>query len=185
MDILKLKIASFNCRGLNNEFKITQIRDYLSLYKIDICLLQETHFDSKENLEKLSNYVQNFKVFCPFSETKTRGVGILIRDYLGEDENLEFRFFENGIISLDIRINNTIISIVNIYAPNLRDEQLKFIEEIHSFLYDKKNVIFGGDFNNSFELESEKILEKKWNDLIKLFKLEEANKALGNEKQFY
>jgi len=51
-------------------------------------------------------------------------------------------------------------------------------------LYDKKNVIFGGDFNNSFEFSSQNSLEKKWVELCKLFKLEEAEIAQENKNQF-
>ena len=184
MDILKLKVASVNCRGLNTENKLMQLRDYLNLYQIDICLVQETHLNSKENLDKLSLFCEKYKIVCPLSETKSRGVGILVKEALVNDETLEFRFFENRTLSLDLKIDQNIISIVNIYAPNLRVEQVKFIEELHSFLYDKKNIIFGGDFNNCFGLDSDTGLEKKWNDLNKLFCLEEANKSQKNEKQF-
>ena len=128
--------------------------------------------------------MKKIKIVCPLSETKSRGVGILVKETLVNDEILEFRFFENRILSLDLKIDQNRISIVNIYAPNLRVEQVKFIEELHSFLYDKKNIIFGGDFNNSFGLDSDTGLEKKWNDLNKLFCLEEANKSQKNEKQF-
>jgi len=161
MDLLKIKIASINCRGLNNEIKIMQLRDYLNLHKIDICLLQETHFNAKENLDKLNCYFPNYKVNCPLSETITRGVGILIDSNLVDEENLDLKFFENRIISLDFKINQTPLTLINIYAPNLRDEQVKFIEELHYFLYDKKNLILGEDFNNSFEDNSDKGIEKK------------------------
>ncbi|CAF0936516.1 unnamed protein product [Brachionus calyciflorus] len=185
MDFLKIKIASFNCRGLNNEIKIMQLRDYFTLYKIDICLLQETHFNTKENLDKLNIYFPNHIVICPLSETKSRGVGILINSSIVDEDNLNIKFFENRIISLDFKINQTPLTLIIIYSPNLREEQVKFIEELHYFLYVKKNLIFGGDFNNSFEVNSDKGLEKKWDDLNKLFKLEEAFRPLENEDFHY
>ena len=47
-------------------------------------------------------------------------------------------------MSLDITIYGRNVSIVNIYSPNLKDEQFVFIEELHRALYDKKILIFGG-----------------------------------------
>ena len=87
-------------------------------------------------------------------------------------------------MSLDITIYGRTVSIVNIYSPNLKHEQFIFIEELHRALYDKKILIFGGDFNNNFENDSEKGLEKKWNDLNKLFLLDEASKPDKNEDRF-
>jgi len=40
-----------------------------------------------------------------------------------DEKNLQLRFFENRIVSLDIKFNRNNISIIKIYAPNLREEQ--------------------------------------------------------------
>ncbi|CAF0770340.1 unnamed protein product, partial [Brachionus calyciflorus] len=124
-------------------------------------------------------------IFTLLKSNYNKLVGILIDSNLVDEENLDLKFFENRIISLDVKINQTPLTLINIYAPNLRDEQVKFIEELHYFLYDKKNLILGGDFNNSFEVNSDKGIEKKWDDLNKLFKLKEAIRPLDNEDFLY
>ncbi|RNA33638.1 hypothetical protein BpHYR1_040370 [Brachionus plicatilis] len=78
-----------------------------------------------------------------------------------------FQFYENRIVNLDLKINGNIFSFENIYAPNLEDEQSRFIEELYRVLYGKKLLIFGGDFNNHFEIDKIKIYMDQWFTIFK------------------
>ncbi|RNA33611.1 hypothetical protein BpHYR1_004315 [Brachionus plicatilis] len=132
-----------------------QYVSYTKLYvSIEICFLQETHFNSKQEVEYFEKILNKYLVYCPLSETKSRGVGILVKSILNLGEISNFQFYENRIVNLDLKINGNIFSFVNIYAPNLKDEQSRFIEELY-----RVNKIG---------------LDKRWSDLIKTFDLVES-----------
>ncbi|CAF1034380.1 unnamed protein product [Brachionus calyciflorus] len=152
-----------------------QLRDYLDRFEIDICLLQETHFNAKTSVDLLAENLKNYQVYCPLSETMSRVVGFFIRNFLVGDQVLNLRFYENKkrIVSLDLY--NRKISFVNIYSPNFKDEQVLFIENLYQYLYKKKNLILAGDFNNHFSLnvDTDKGVDKIWGELIRIFDLSE------------
>lgn len=115
----KTKISSLNCRGLNNRNKILFLKDTLDMFKIDICFLQETHLDNEKQISFLTEQLSNFSVFCPLSDTKSKGVCILINKNMNDCEIKNFYFYENRIVCVDVEIEKKIFSFVNIYAPNL------------------------------------------------------------------
>ena len=140
----KLRISSLNCRGLNNVEKILCLNDLLLINKIDICFIQETHFDSTFFLEKLEENFSRYNIFTNLSSNKSKGVAIIIKKCF-QVENFSFK--DNRIIMLDSIINGVMYNFVNIYAPNVANDQIKFIEILDNLVFDKKNLILGGDFN--------------------------------------
>jgi exonuclease III len=46
-----MKMCTFNVRGLGNYMKRKQLFNWLNLQKYDICLLQETHLNTKQYLK--------------------------------------------------------------------------------------------------------------------------------------
>jgi exonuclease III len=134
-------IASLNCNGLNRIEKILNLRDILNSNKIDICFLQETHFNNEKNIFELEKICYEYYIFTKINPHKMRGVAILIRKNI---ENLvinNFNFNEDRIISVDVHLNKKLFNLVNIYAPNLVSEQIEFIEILNLFIYKKKNLI--------------------------------------------
>ena len=85
-----------------------------------------------------------------------------------------------------------IFNLVNIYAPNLNSEQIKFIETLSCFIQKKKNLILAGDFNfvESNELDRNNLVKNKkqlikknqneWARFFSTFELKEA--SLDREK---
>ena len=140
----KIKICTLNCRGLNNVKKILWLKDIVSFNNIDICFLQETHLGSDQSLKILEKNLEYYNVFCHLSKNNARGVAILVRS---EFKTLSFSFNEDRYASLDIMLDETVINLINVYVPNLIDEQTIFIEMMDGMIYDKKNIIMGGDFN--------------------------------------
>ena len=52
-------------------------------------------------------------------------------------------------IILDVSVDDTRLTLVNIYAPNDLNQQSKFFRSLHRQLQDfsQENVVIGGDFN--------------------------------------
>ena len=83
------------------------------------------------------------------NDTKTRGNIILIKKsisslkILGTSQDLEAR-----ILCVEIEIENHVrINLINIYAPNLENEQYTFLSTFYDFILSKKNILLAGDFN--------------------------------------
>ena len=55
----------------------------------------------------------------------------------------------SNIIITEIKINDSLISFVNNYSPNLANEQMNFINLLDDTLIHKKNIIVIGDFNHN------------------------------------
>ena len=170
-----LNICSLNCRGLNIKDKVYHLLELLYFHKIDVAFLQETHISSSADHAFLVERLNNYEVFCPLSDTKTKGVCILISKRLESSVCENFTFYENRCVSIELRLKEHSFNLVNIYAPNLASEQIEFIEILHSILMKKKNLILAGDFNCDFRLNDKDKDKKRWCDLLKLFKLKECS----------
>ena len=146
----KVNIASLNCRGLNQKNKILQIFDLVELNKIDILFLQETHLDSYALIEEYKNFLveKHYVSFWTINEDKTKGVAVIFRDLFFQDyDSLNLKFIENRVISIDLKFKDILFNLVNIYAPNLHEDQFDFIDKLYNITNNKKNIILGGDFN--------------------------------------
>lgn len=177
-----IRIGTLNCRGLNQTQKMFLLKDFLYFYRIDVCLLQETHLISLDVLNVLKETLVGYNIFTMLCESKSKGVGFLIRKEL---PTRSFSFEENRYACLEVLLNDKIINLVNIYVPNIESEQIRFIERLSLLLRPKKNIILGGDFNfvesvsdrkNSLNREkklSVKRNERSWSEFFKTFGLEE------------
>ena len=124
----KYNFMSLNVRGLNETEKVMFLNDYLIDQKIDFCFLQETHFDSPDWVKKVESIFSSFKCFFTLNNNKTRGVGILISNFIEKlkVENCTYDL-ESRYIKLEINIISKVFNLINIYAPNHEKEQFEFI----------------------------------------------------------
>ena len=181
----RLRISTLNCQGLNKLNKILLIKDMLRVEKVDIGFLQETHIAHDENRCNLVKHLHDYNVFCELSEDKTRGVAIIIKKTLNlKVEN--FRAYNNRCISLDIKMDGRSFNLFNVYAPNLPEEQISFIEDLTVYIANKRHVVLGGDFNfvednlldrNNVEKNTNNKLcrhQKIWIRFLRTFRLREC-----------
>ena len=73
----KLRLCTWNIKGVHSPVKRTNILRFLKKGHIDIALLQETHLDDEEHL-KLQKEGFNQVFFSSFT-SRSRGVAILVR----------------------------------------------------------------------------------------------------------
>ena len=150
MDKHNLSIISYNVRGLNNSRKRISIYNYIKKKKVDIAFLQETY----TNLESEIKWIQEWGgtgVFAHGSK-HSRGVAILFIKSL-EVNILSKKLDSQGrFIILKIQIDNKTFNLVNIYAPNKENDQVKFFQDLGNVILAEKitssdNNIICGDWN--------------------------------------
>ena len=145
--IPNLKIASLNIRGIrNNPRKRVILNELLSIHRLDVVFLQETHI---QNFSQASNIFKNFNYesFHSFGEFHSKGVSILI------SSSLDFKVMNHHhdnlgrLFGIDILLNNFPIRLINVYCPNNPLERRMFIKRLDTVLSTSKDIVMGGDFN--------------------------------------
>lgn len=76
----KLRLCTWNVRGVHNPIKRRKILTFLKKEHIDIALLQETHLDDAEHLKLQQGGIG--QVFFSSFTSRSRGVAILVRKSL-------------------------------------------------------------------------------------------------------
>ncbi|KAK6186929.1 hypothetical protein SNE40_006185 [Patella caerulea] len=140
-----LQIISVNSQGLGQSEKRKDVFNYLKTKKYNIYCIQDTHFT--KNLE---TFVQNQWGFqCLFSSftNQARGVAILYNNNFGYKINKTVIDEEGNFIIIDIIIEETNITLANIYGPN--SDTPSFYEKLFHKINEinNENTIICGDFN--------------------------------------
>ena len=105
----ELVICSLNVRGLSNPLKRRETFRWLKMKKYGICFLQEVHCTKEK--ESLWTSEWSFTAFFSSFSSASAGVCILfnnIRKFSGQ---------EGRYIIIEMKIDNKILTLVNIYAP--------------------------------------------------------------------
>ena len=143
-----LHICSLNCKGLQQSEKRKRLIEWSNQQKCDLLLMQETHF-TNDMLNKLNNEF-NGKMFVSIGSSNSRGVAIWLKNNLNYKLIDEFTDSEGRLLLLNIEINENILTIVNIYAPNNAKLRNNFFKNLNSFINKNSTgqLILGGDYNN-------------------------------------
>ena len=74
-----------------------------------------------------------------------------------------------------MKFKDILFNLVNIYAPNLHEDQFDFIDKLYNITNNKKNIILGGDFNIDLSKKNAKNSRagKKWINFLNVFNLME------------
>ena len=148
----ELIIITVNVRGLNTYEKRVKIYDWLNDSKIDIAILQETHYVERN----ITKYDARWfgKSIHSFSDSSfSRGVSILLRtdiEIVNSHSSIDGRK-----LLLNLKFDNNIFTIVNINAPNTELNGIEFFKNVCNYItrfsVNVDSLIVCGDFNCSFE----------------------------------
>ena len=159
---MSISFCSYNVRGIGNVNKREQIFAWLKDEKFDICLLQETH--SGES--RCDAWKQEWGKHCFFSGkfTNSEGVGILINADLPYELFNYTELMCGRLQSLELKIHEKPITIINIYGPN--KDELNIFEILEAYIRsnEDKNFIIDGDFNTVLDIHLDKKSKKISND---------------------
>ena len=146
-DIEYCKIVSLNGRVLNKSTKRRSIFRWFHKQNAHFYMLQETYSDKKTIATWESEW--GGKIVCNHGTKHSKGVMILVNPKY-DAEIVSVEKDNNGrLIILDIKINDSHVILINIYAPNDSSQQVQFFHSIQQKLenYADENIIIGGDFN--------------------------------------
>ena len=153
---LDIKCLSVNTRGLNKSIKRRSVFRWIHNQNVHFTFLQESHSSKLSADAWLAEW--GGKVFFSHGTTNSKGVMILINPKL--DCKVEKCILDNSgrFIILDVALEDTHIILVNIYAPNDLNQQVKFFKLVQHHLQDfsEEIVIIGGDFNCSLSDKDKK-----------------------------
>ena len=141
-----LKCLSLNVNGIRDYHKRKDIFDYLRGKNAQIIMLQETHLKTQE--ENIVRSMWGYECILSGDSTNSNGVGIFFNTNFQYKIHKVTRDLEGKYIVLDIEMQSTRYTIVNLYGPSDRDYPA-FFEDILEKVEDMNNesIIIGGDWN--------------------------------------
>lgn len=141
-----LKIASLNVNGLSNPVKRSRVLAKMRRDRIQIIFLQETHMSQQEH-EKLKRFGYSNSYFSSCRNSRKRGVATLISNSLNFSLINEKRDKEGRYIIIKGKIDNVLVTLVNVYAPPESDR--KFFKLLFDIITSESEgiLICAGDWN--------------------------------------
>lgn len=148
MDSFKLKITSWNCRGLNKIAKIKQVMSRIKFLQSKIIFLQETHLLSGDT-SKIKRRWQGQVFSAPYS-THARGVMILIHKSVPFQIHNVIRDPAGRYIMVQGTLLYEKINLINLYGPN--EDDPKFYNNLFLTISNLSgHYVVAGDFNCTLE----------------------------------
>jgi len=142
-----VNIISLNVNGLRSYSKIQNVLSLFDEWKIDVLLLQETHWD--ESIISYAKKIWQGEIFYCNLSTSSCGVAILVSTNWKNKVSLAHTDNKGRFISVTLHVDDIILNVANTYLPNSSYEKIEYLKSIYGFLkYD--NMIIGGDFNTTF-----------------------------------
>ena len=149
---MSLKLISINVNGMRDNKKRSVIFNWLKEKNFDICLVQESHCATQDDVNTWSKEWKGKSYWSPGTKM-SRGVACLIKHNLDitivhTDKDPNGRY-----LCVDLNIDDIKISIANIYAPNSPQERKSFFKKLNEKLdlkqqgNEDRDLILTGDFN--------------------------------------
>lgn len=186
-----VKFCTYNTRGLRDTYKRKELFTLLKHKKLDVVLLQETH--SLNSDMKIWRSQWGGDILYSNASNNSKGVLILLHRGLQYECKNEIIDDNGRYIILEIQIEDTILVLCNLYAPNQDTpdffmELVKHIEDL-----DNKCVIMGGDFNFAIDPFIDRKFSHYNNDksrdfvveFMELLEMTDAWRALHPQKRQY
>jgi exonuclease III len=150
----KLKILTYNVKGLKGPEKRSRVLEWLKQKKGDIILIQESHFEESDRTKWKEEW--EGEIISSQGTNQARGVCILLSKDLNGSVKQTFRDSEGRWVMIMIDIKNVSYCIVNYYGPNLdqtthMEKMLQKINELNT-----NKVVIGGDFNFVYNVDIDK-----------------------------
>ena len=150
----ELKIASMNVRGIGNNNKRRETFNWLRNKQQSIIFLQEVHC-TEAIIDKWKSEWGYKALFSCFSGNSA-GVCILFNNNFKFDILKTFSDPSGRYIVCDIRTDEKLFTLANIYAPN--EDDPTFFKQVFDHLHDFvcEEIILGGDFNLVLDFKEDK-----------------------------
>lgn len=150
-----IKVATFNCRGLNDHVKRTAVFEFFMNSDITIVCLQETKLNPDKEIMYTREWTKGPSFFNSIRGGKS-GTAILFNTW--QIDIKKFLCDEIGrVITLDVDVCGTMLHVMNTYFPNSPKEQYSFIKSLQPFFYSAFPIIWLGDHNISTDNKKDRL----------------------------
>ena len=140
-----VSIIILNVNGLNAPTKSHRLAEWIQNQDPYICCLQKAHFRPQDTYRLKVRGWKN--IFHANGKKKKAGVAILISDKRDLKAKKIIRDKEGHYIMIKGSIQEEDITVVNIYAPNIRAPQYRRQTQTDIKGETDNNIIIVGDFN--------------------------------------
>lgn len=142
-----LKVVSHNVHGPNSPSKRQKVLQHLHSQKVDVALLQETHFPKSYRPTFIHSKFPTF--YLSNTDDKTKGVGIIFSHKSKFSLKLEHKDPEGRYILVTEELDDQNYSFLSYYALN--KGQLSFFQSMLKTLTPllEAMIIIGGDSNRA------------------------------------
>ena len=145
-----LNIFSLNANGLGNKIKRKAVFEKLKSKGNGIFLLQETHTTKDREKEWFSQWGSR-NIYFSHGSSNQKGVATLVSDGYDIEILQTYTDCEGRCVIIDIKRNDTIFTVCNVYAPtrDKENEQISLFKLICTEImnFNREHTILGGDFN--------------------------------------
>ena len=159
---LNVKIATLNCRGLNDDIKRNLLFQKFRQSDITIFCLQETKLNPDKEFQYMNEWDKGPSFFNSVKGGKC-GTAILFntKNIIVKKSIMD----EIGrVISLDICIDGKVLHLINTYFPNDNSEQYKFIYDMQPYFHSSYPILWAGDHNITTENALDRLPRSNQND---------------------
>jgi len=145
-----INIITINVRGLNNQLKRKKLSAWLNDNNFHIAFLQETYCVN-HNVAYINKDLNGHVYHCTTTSSHSKGVLIWINNML-EHTIVNKAVSDDGrMVLLNINIQDTIYSLMSVYAPNVETDRCQFFKSVEIFIEQNAistdNFICAGDMN--------------------------------------
>lgn len=155
---MKLKLCTFNVRGIADVKKRRHIFNWFRESDFNIILLQEIHCNKQDHRKWAKEW--GYEAYFSGNSSNSKGICILLKDNIDISVKRHTEIIQGRLQMLIIDINNIEILVLNIYGPNLDEDT--FFEHVETIIADNddKYIIAGGDFNTVMNVKYDKKIVK-------------------------
>ena len=186
-----IRVASLNCRGINDRAKRVSLFNLLADSNYTIILLQETKIDPSQHHEVVSEWKRG-PILLNSVFGKKCGTAVLFNTLNVKIVN-DIIDQESRIISVDFEMLGSRFHLVNSYFPNDGPQKYRFIQSMYKYVMSYYPVIWGGDFNLTTDNKIDRWPPKPVNDshshvlerVLETFNLEDCCRVLYPDKKWY
>lgn len=143
---MDINIATFNVRGLNDKMKMNRVITSLEHLKLDVIMLQETHYDSDKKAKFMGD-LWGGKIVWGFGPIRSAGVGIFFKPNLPVQVITSRTDSAGRIVAVHVSIGGIEYNFISVYAPVDHNERSGVLDKIASFCVNNVYNIVAGDFN--------------------------------------
>jgi len=151
----KLKIISYNAKGLRGNNKRAKVINWANRKNFDIMAIQESHFLEEDRTKWEKNW--EGKIISSCGKGNKKGVTFLIRKELNYKLIKEYRDKKGRWLILELEMEDTKYTIATYYGPN--KDKIWHLEDMISKVDEigNSNTLICGDFNFVFNLNIDKL----------------------------